>query len=197
MFSQTNFTAMRSKLSLPMLLLVLVGWVFQACQPEEEPEPACDGSLTVEVSSVSDSPCGEDSGTITVAASGGAGGYLFQLEGGDFSTSTSFDALSPDTYTIVVKDANDCVAEVNTKVTSGIVLDDIRPIIEANCATSGCHDGTNNRPNFTQDATIKNRASDIKNRTGNMTMPPASTGDTLTSEQIQLIDCWASDGAPG
>lgn len=69
---------------------------------------------------------------------------------------------------------------------------DVQPIIMNNCATSGCHDGT--QPplltNFTlveaSKSRVKARAIDLK------TMPPSGP---LTDSEIQKISCWIEQGA--
>ncbi len=68
---------------------------------------------------------------------------------------------------------------------------DVQPIIAANCAVSGCHDGTR-FPNLTTVAGVQQNAQRIKIRTGNRSMP---IGRTLTSEQIEKITCWVDAGA--
>jgi len=71
---------------------------------------------------------------------------------------------------------------------------DVNPIIQNNCAISGCHgSGSNNGPGplLTFDQ-IKNAASQIKTAVVNKTMP---RGSTLSSAQIQTISCWMDNGA--
>lgn len=173
-----------------------MGLYIQGCKPDEEPEPQCNGTLAVAVNTIVDTPCGEEKGSITVSASGGEGSYQFQLDGGSFQNEAIFNEVAQGDHTITVKDANDCVTDVQATVMTGVVFSDIVSIIKTNCAISGCHDGSNSRPNFKEDATIKSRASSIKDRTSNKVMPPSSSGITLTDEEIALLACWADDGAP-
>lgn len=72
----------------------------------------------------------------------------------------------------------------------------IQPIMAANCAIPSCHVAGGQFPNFTNKSNIIANASEIKTRTRNRTMPPASSGKSLTSEQIQQITCWVNSGAP-
>ena len=67
----------------------------------------------------------------------------------------------------------------------------IQGIIASNCAISGCHDGSIS-PDLTTFNTIQSRASRIKARTANGSMP---RGRTLTQTEIDLIACWVDDGA--
>jgi hypothetical protein len=70
---------------------------------------------------------------------------------------------------------------------------DILPLINANCQISGCHGDSGGIPSWSSYDNIFARASAIKTRTGNGTMPP---GGGLTTEQIQMIADWVDDGAP-
>lgn len=72
---------------------------------------------------------------------------------------------------------------------------DIQPIMAANCAISDCHVTGGQFPDFTGKENIIAHAGEIRTRTRNQTMPPASSGKSLTNEQIQRITCWVSDGA--
>ena len=71
----------------------------------------------------------------------------------------------------------------------------IKAIIDSNCATSGCHDGTNPRPSYKNYQNVFNNRNNIKARVVNGSMPPPSRPD-LSQEQIDMIDCWVSNGAP-
>lgn len=72
---------------------------------------------------------------------------------------------------------------------------DIRPILDANCQVSGCHGSDPNTPSWATYQTVSANASNIKSMTGSRTMPPASSGRSLTDEQIQKIADWVDDGA--
>jgi len=74
----------------------------------------------------------------------------------------------------------------------------IKPIVDLNCAISGCHDGTNSRPLLSTYDQVKDRADAgrIKARAIDPTsspMPPASQ-TPLTSDQKKLISCWLDNG---
>ena len=68
----------------------------------------------------------------------------------------------------------------------------VKPIIEANCAITGCH-GNRQSPLFTNDDQIIAAASRIKARTGAGTMPPSGP---LSATDIEAIACWVDAGAP-
>jgi hypothetical protein len=71
----------------------------------------------------------------------------------------------------------------------------IKPIIDMNCALSGCHAGTTSNPLFTSYDLVKDRADAgrIKARAidGPSFMPPSGR---LPQAQIDLISCWLESG---
>lgn len=86
--------------------------------------------------------------------------------------------------------SNPCQPEITTY--SGVV----EPIIGNNCALATCHDGSNpGLPNWSILENVQAQAADIKERTGNRTMPPSSSGIVLTAKQIDDIACWVDSGA--
>lgn len=52
----------------------------------------------------------EATGSITVTATGGSGSYLYSLDNNIWQTTTTFTGLAATSYTIYVKDSNDCEA---------------------------------------------------------------------------------------
>ena len=163
---------------------------------EEEPiEPQCDGSLKVDVVSQSDSDCDQDIGQVEVRAVGGDGVYQFKLDNGSFQSGVTFEGIASGEHQVTVKDGMDCEATVSFSLKSGVIFDDVQPIIAANCATSGCHDGTTNQIDLRPAANIKSRANSIKALTEDKSMPPDTAGTSLSDSQIQLIGCWVDDGA--
>ncbi len=73
--------------------------------------------------------------------------------------------------------------------------DDIRPILDTNCQISGCHGSNGGIPDFSTYEAVSANAANIKSRTGNETMPPASSGKSLSTDEIQMIADWVDDGA--
>ena len=72
-----------------------------------EPAPlTCSTSTTI----VSD--CGINDGTITVTATGGTAGYIFNAGAGTV-TANVISGLSPGSYIVTVTDANDCTSTVS------------------------------------------------------------------------------------
>ncbi|MFT6214218.1 MAG: hypothetical protein ACJAS3_000610 [Roseivirga sp.] len=140
------------------------------------------------------SSCDNSTGTITVDALGGVTPYEYKIGTGDFQAQSSFSSLSPGDYDIVVKDAEGCEVQLQAKVNSDVTFGNIKSIIEINCAISGCHSGSQS-PNFTIDANIKGSANRIQARSSARSMPPSSSGLSLSQTQIDQIACWVADGA--
>ena len=70
---------------------------------------------------------------------------------------------------------------------------DVKPIIDINCAVSGCHVTGAQFPPLTSYDELKNQSSRIKTRTGSGTMPPQGA---LSSENIETIAKWVDNGSP-
>lgn len=148
------------------------------------------------------SECTTDTGTITVTASGGNGTLSYSLDGGAAQTENTFNSLGPGSYEVVVTDGDGCSASVDVVISTNVSLSaDIMPILEANCLQTssgggGCHNGDNGASrNWTVKSNILTNASGIKSRTTGGSMPPSSSGQELTAEEIALIACWVDDGA--
>ena len=62
--------------------------------------------------------CGEgnERGTITVTADGGAGGYLYRIGAGVYGENNIFAGLQAGSYTIAVRDANNCVSSTTVNI---------------------------------------------------------------------------------
>jgi len=69
----------------------------------------------------------------------------------------------------------------------------IQPIIQTNCAISGCHVPGTGRANFQDVDQIKFNAVEMKKRTRSLDMPRG--GGSLSQEEIDLISCWVDSGA--
>lgn len=83
----------------------------------------------------------------------------------------------------------DC--ETNEATFSG----DIRAIIATNCAVPECHVQGTGLPAFTDYEKIAENADIIKFQTSAGAMPPASSGQNITIEEVRKIACWVDSGA--
>lgn len=152
--------------------------------------------LAINNIAASDAGCKTSNGQLTVDASG-QGTLMFMLNGGSFQASNVFSNLSAGTYEVVVKDESSCEISTEKKILHGTSYKgQVKSIIEANCAVSGCHDGSNGESrNFNVFANVQNKANSIKTLTLNGSMPPPGSGYTVTAEEKDLIACWVDDGA--
>ncbi|MEQ8552523.1 MAG: hypothetical protein RIC53_07705 [Cyclobacteriaceae bacterium] len=168
------------------------------CTATRQVEVGADnGSVVVEVSETTLAGCGEGNGSVTLSASGGEGDYSYSIDDGEFDMNPTFSGLSSGVHTYSVKDSEGCIDDGTVTLLAGTSLEsEIMPIIENNCATSSsCHaNGASGRPIFESKNVVISRASNIQNRTSNKSMPPAGSPQ-LSQDQINLITCWAEDGA--
>ncbi len=65
---------------------------------------------------------GGTDGSVTVTAMGGNGGFTYSIDGTNFVTDPVFSGLAAGTYTLVVKDQNDCTITVTHTVNEPTVL---------------------------------------------------------------------------
>jgi hypothetical protein len=150
--------------------------------------------LMLTVSIEMDAGCESANGQISVDVSGGTGPYEYRLDEGSFQEEALFSGLDAGSHTVMVQDVNGCLISSPVEVMNGTSLeDDVIPIITSNCAVSGCHDGNSGIPDWSDKDNVIENAANIKNLTGNGTMPPG--GRSITEEEISTIACWVDDGA--
>jgi len=157
-------------------------------------------TLTAVTDTQQNTECVGGNGSITVTASGGSDPYEYKIGAGAYGATTTFSNLEAGTYSITVKDSDGCTVTLNASVTQGdtnVTYDaDIKPLLVAKCSFSGCHPDNGNWFDY---ATAKSKASVIKTKTGNKSMPKggaAAPGGALSDDQIKLIACWVDAGAP-
>jgi len=143
----------------------------------------------------SDKSCLSGDGQIVVEVADGNPPYSFKLGNGSFSDDNSFSGLASGNHTIVVRDNAGCDITLSLTVPrgfSGVSWESqIKPIIEASCSQSGCHNGTS-RPDLRKFENAKFYANSIKSKTKDKSMPREGS---LSQQQIALIACWVDDGA--
>ena len=140
------------------------------------------------------SGCGGTNGTITITARNGVEPYKYQLgENSDYTDSNEFNNLQAGSYSVWVRDANDCGLGIYIDVLSGISYEnDISGIFASSCSASGCHDGTTD-PDLSTLKGIQDNSEAVLTVVLNKSMPPVTP---LSGEEIRNIECWIKDGTP-
>ncbi len=178
--------------------LFLVSLVFLInCSDDDPDEMAMDCStsdLSLVVESTN-SECSNDTGTISVTATGGDGDYQYSLNSGALQSASVFSNVAIGSYEVAVVDGSGCsstqVAFIRTSVS---LVNDIMPLLETQCTFSGCHNGDNGSSrNWLEKGNVLAMAENIKARTQNGSMP--RNPGVLTQAEIDLIACWVDDGA--
>jgi len=163
----------------------------------------CSNTISVEIKNQSglnitvqtnDADCGSNSGSVSVAATGGEEPYRFKLDIGDFQSENTFENLATGEYTLIAEDASGCSVTQNIEIATDVEFSSIQSIIQTNCVSSSCHGGNVN-PDFRDASNISGNSNRIKSRTSAKTMPPSSSGKSLTNQEIALIACWVDSGA--
>ena len=68
--------------------------------------------LTILVTEIMDASCAGGDGYIKVNATGGAGGYVYNIKGGVYGTSRTFRNLKDSIYAVSVKDSKGCITSL-------------------------------------------------------------------------------------
>ncbi len=104
-----------------------------------QPASALSGSI-VSITDVTE--YGGNSGSVTIAGSGGTSPYQFRIDDGEFQSSGTFGSLSAGTYDLTIRDAGLCLYELTVTITqptlplSALVRD------RQNVSCNGGSDGT-------------------------------------------------------
>jgi len=179
------------------ILLSCVIFLNFGCEADNDPVVGCDGTLTLAITNTQPTTCGTDAGRLTVMAEGGVSPYTYQLNGGMFQNGNTFSGIPAGVNQLTVMDDAGCEVQIEATITTGLMLDAIKPVLETNCAIASCHNGDRgDLPNFTVDSIVVSRALQIQTRTGDRSMPPPGTATSLTDTEIMQISCWVDDGAP-
>ncbi len=156
-------------------------------------------TITISTAVVGSDKCSNNTGKITVTASGSTG-LTYSLNGGPFQSSNVFSNLTTGSFTVTVRNtvgcSNSATANVNVAA-NGANFAAVKSIMLSSCATPGCHAGSSPQSglNFADDCTIVNQAARIKARAvDNMpsVMPPA--GPLGASEKQRILDWIAAGG---
>jgi hypothetical protein len=152
-------------------------------------------SLAATLTVSTNSGCRTSNGSITINATGGTGPYTYKVNEAPVTSDNVITALSAGNYMVKITDNAGCSITQSAKVLSGIKLSvEIKTIIDASCAVTGCHVAGGASVSFTTLANVISNASQIKTLTQSGTMP--KNGAKLPQEQLNAIACWVDDGAP-
>lgn len=177
-------------------IFYLLFFILNACNDSSEEVDPCQNGPGLNVDNVTASIEGASSGEISVSASSGTSPYTYSIDEVNFQNNGTFSNLSANNYTLTVKDANGCTDSQTValnEVPEVSFVSQIKPIIDTNCQLSNCHGNQPGIPTYATYADVYARASLIKTRTSNQTMPP---DNPLDEADIQLISDWVDQGAP-
>lgn len=143
-------------------------------------------------------PCvGDGRITITVPS---PSGITYSLDGTNFQSSNIFSNLRNGSYTVRAKTAAGCVSTATTSISTkaeGPLFAAVKPVIIANCAVSGCHNGAQS-PNYTVDCNIAGGANSIKVRAvdqaGTSLQMPQPPRAALSVADRNKITAWVAAG---
>ncbi len=179
--------------TLILLTLLLGGCSGGSSDDDATMNCTASNSPVLQLVSTTGTACDESAGSIRVSASGN-GAVRFSIDGINFQDDGIFESLEQGPYTVVAKNDLNCMTEMQVTVKSDISFSQtILPIIQTDCAISGCHVSGAQAPDLTVRSNIFSAATRIKNQVETRNMP---RGRTLTSTEIQHIICWFNDGAP-
>ena len=140
--------------------------------------------------------CLVGNGSVSVDIEGSNPPYTFRLGNGNFTSDNFFSGLKAANHIITVEDNNNCAVTLSITIPQGTTgtrwSNEIKPILEKNCAITGCHNGVSRSNNFREYASAKSFAKSIKSKTQDRSMP---FDGSLSQNQIDLIACWVDDGA--
>ncbi|MCE7991369.1 MAG: hypothetical protein HEP71_05285 [Roseivirga sp.] len=189
-----------NKLTLAILMLVptFLLLLHLSCEGEGVDIPHCTIPVNIEVLGAWDSVVGRSTGSISVEATRGNGGYEYSLNGGAFQSSGEFIDLAGGDYTVVARDRQGCsnsvlltINEVEVPSFANVVL----PIVEMSCSIRSCHDGRRQLFQMIDYADIIPRVAAMRLSVTNRTMPPRGR-TALTDAQINSIVTWIDGDAP-
>ena len=77
---------------------------------------------------------GDANGQVTLNGQGGTGNYQYNIDGGNYQTSATFNNLTTGIYDFNIKDANDCIASLNITISSPPeIIAQVSEIIQVQC----------------------------------------------------------------
>jgi hypothetical protein len=140
-----------------------------------------------------DSGCNLKNGAIIIEPLGGVEPYTYRINNGPLTATNAFFELQSGNYKVDIIDNSGCSTTQTVKVLNGVKFKEtIWPILEKNCAISGCHLDQGNIT-FTKFENIQVRTADMIARIQSGNMP--KNRPKLNQNDIDAIICWVNDGA--
>lgn len=127
---------------LPLVLFVSL-LVYAGCSGNDEPKPIDCAKTDLAISlatngDVDPTSCTSNDGSIAVTAAGGKEPYTFAIGTGSFGSNASFTGLGAGTFSLRVKDANDCTKEIEVSLTApGVPTVSLEKTADTNCTSPG------------------------------------------------------------
>ena len=163
--------------------------------PPPPPVDPCLGVTITPVAGVTHTITGQSQGTITVTSPIGSG-YTYSITGTVFQPSTNFFNLPAGTYTVTVKNANNCSGTLTGVTIKGYgpKFFAVRTIINGYCGPCHLNGTISGGKNWDLDNDVVASWDRIKIRTvdGNPTFMPQ--GGQLTANDKQKIVDWVNAG---
>ena len=165
--------------------------------PPPPPVDSCLGVTITPVAGVTHTITGQSLGTITVTSPIGSG-YLYSIAGVPFQPSTNFFNLPAGSYTVTVKNANNCLGTLTGVTINGYgpKFFAVRTIIKGYCGPCHLNGTISGGKNFDADNSIVSSWDRIKARAvdGMPTFMPQAPNAPLTAIDKQKIVDWVNAG---
>ena len=87
---------------------------------------------------------GNNTGSVTIAGSGGVSPYLYKMAGGSYQASGLFETLTAGPYTVTIQDANLCTFDVSVNITQPLAILAVSTLSSANVSCFGSANGSVN-----------------------------------------------------
>lgn len=195
---------MRTRTKNDLMSIALISMLMAACSKDSgggggtTPDPCAGVTTAMSFTNDASDPCVGD-GRITVTVPSPSG-ITYSLDGTNFQTSNVFSNLRNGNYTVRAKTSAGCVTTTSTTIgvkAEGPLFAAVKPVIIANCAVSGCHNGSQS-PNYTVDCNIASSALSVKARAvdqaGTSTQMPQPPRAALSVADRNKITAWVSAG---
>ncbi len=180
-------------------LLFLIISCGKSDSPDPGPQPgACDNvNITVTTEATNSSAC-LSNGKITVTASGSTN-LQYSINGTSFQASNVFENLAKGSYTVTVKNSNNCSKTAAVTVnegssTPGPLFTAAKSVISTICVNCHAPNGQQPTPNFTVDCNIVAFAARIKVRAVDEGTMPAAPTPPLTQDEKDKLAAWVNAG---